>query len=365
MMFEARMFKKIFLLLSIFILFYGCISYKNKAENPVNIENFADKKDFVDNEKELYGYTKETIFNDTLYFEPLKVYYIKNMNQVEFLINNFTQDELSEIIERLDINFKDTKTDLMFLKYFPFIKKLVLTGETNGSIEGMKYLINLEDLLIKHTKVFDISSIANLTSLKSLFLLGLLELKDLSPIENLNSLISLHLWDLLSINDISAISNLKNLEYLNIANRSDDCIWDSIENFNPIFDITNLKSLELPIDRKEKDIKNIRKLKNLEYLKININNQEELSIISDLPQLRKLVIWFGDFNDVAPLLKLNKLEEVEFPAYYFYDIMPLAASKSLKNIRIDFSLEKWYEFLDNDYKLFEENGIGISFHGCR
>jgi len=78
-----------------------------------------------------------------------------------------------------------------------------------------------------------------------------------------------------------------------------------------------------------------------------------------LSQLRELKIWRGNFNDVTPLLKLTKLEDIDFPSDSFYDIMPLAASKSLKDIRIGFNPEQWSDFLDNGKEVFDKNGIYV------
>ena len=362
------MFKKTFLLLSIFILFYGCKNNKEKTENSVNIENFVDKKDILDNEKENSEYTIKTILGKS-YYESSKEIYNPNMDKLKSLVNLFSQDELSELIEEIRINFYSLgidETDLLFLEYFPHLKRLKIIGGKNVNIEGLKYLHNLEQLELSHINIYNISSISNLVSLKILTLYGLLEIKDISPIAGLKSLEKLYLMDLESVNDISAISNLKTLEYLKISNsRSYNDISDSIDNLNPIFEITNLKILELPIDRKKIDIKNIIKLKNLEYLKININSQAEINLISDLLNLKEFVIWFGNFNDVTPLLRLNKLEDIDFPKGLYIDIMPLAASKSLKHIRIDHNPEEWYEFLDNGYKLFVENDINISIYDWR
>jgi len=358
------MFKKTFLLLSIFILFYGCKSNKEKTENSLNIENFVDKKDILDNEKENSEYTIKTILGDS-YYESSKEIYYPDMDKLKSLVNVFSQDELSELIEEIRIDFYILgidETDLMFLEYFPHLKRLKLIGGKNVNIEGLKYLHNLEGLELVNMIVFDISPIANLVSLKILTLYDLLEIKDISPIASLKSLERLSLIGLESVNDISAISNLKNLEYLKISYND---ISDSIDYLNPIFEITNLKMLELPIERKKIDIKNIIKLKNLEYLSININSQAEINIISDLLNLKELVIWFGNFNDVTPLLRLNKLEDIDFPIGLYLDIMPLAASKSLKHIRIGHNPEEWYEFMNNGYKLFVENDINISIYDWR
>ncbi|MDR2576205.1 MAG: hypothetical protein LBC52_07165, partial [Treponema sp.] len=127
-----------FLLLSICILFLGCTNPKKTTENPLA------------NEKELYGYTKKTIFEDS-YYENAKYFYVRNMDQLKFLINVFSKDELSELIERISIDFYTfniTEPNLMFLEYFPQLKRLEVSGgsKVNVNIEGLKYLHNLEDL---------------------------------------------------------------------------------------------------------------------------------------------------------------------------------------------------------------------------
>jgi hypothetical protein len=298
------------------------------------------------------------------YLQPSKTLYKPNMDQINFLIKEFSQDELSESINKIVINFNSigiNETDLMFLKNFPKLRRLEIEGgkKTKVNIEQLKYLNNLEELRLVQIIVSDISPISNLPLLKELTLYGLFEIKDLSPIVKLNSLETLKLLDMTGIKDISPIGKLKKLENLYITNMSEITKWDSIENFNPIFDISTLKSLDLPIDRKGKDIKNIGKLTKLDYLKINVNNQEELNLISDLPQLREFVIWNGNFNDVTPLLKLPKLKYIDFPQGLFIDVKPLTASKTIQRIRVGFSKEKWSEFIDNDFKLFKDKDIKV------
>jgi Leucine-rich repeat (LRR) protein len=355
------MLKYLFSILSICILFFGCKSSKKAIEFSiindeieVKIESNDDKNDRI----------KKGILDNHAYWEFSKKFYIQNMGQVEFLINGFSQDEIAEYIERLEIYIRITNTDLMFLENFPQLKGLELRGDTIGSIEAIKYLHNLEELVISGSTVVDLSPIANLVSLKSLSLLYSININDISPIANLNSLKTLVLWDLEKVSDISAISSLENLEDLDISYVHWDYYnWDSIVNFNPIFDIIGLKRLKLIF--KEKDISNIGRLQNLEYLEIGINSQAELNSLSNLTQLRKLSIYWGDFNDVSPLVKLPNLEKIDFPLNFFVNIMPLASINSLKEIQMDFGPERWYKFQDNEGKIFKEKGIDVSPYDWR
>jgi Leucine-rich repeat (LRR) protein len=356
------MLKNVFLILSICILFFGCKSSKKTTEYSivndeieVKIKSNEDKNDRI----------KKGILDNHAYWEFSKKFYIQNMGQVEFLINEFSQDEIAEYIERLEIYFRTTNTDLMFLENFPQLKGLELSGDTIGNIDAIKYLHNLEELKISSPNVVDISPIANLVSLKSLSLLYTNNINDISPIANLNSLKKLVLWSLEKVSDISAISNLENLEDLDISYMHGEYYkWDNIVNFNPIFDIIGLKRLTLNFNM-EKDITNIGKLQNLEQLDISINSQTEFNSLSNLTKLRVLNIYYGFFDDVSPLLKLPNLEKIDFGGRNFVDIAPLAASNSLKEVRMDFGPERWYKFQDNEGKIFKEKGIDVDPYDWR
>jgi Leucine-rich repeat (LRR) protein len=111
--------------------------------------------------------------------------------------------------------------------------------------------------------------------------------------------------------------------------------------------------------KKGKNIPNIGNLQKLEYLEIRIDSQEALNRLSSLSQLRELNVYECVFDDVSPLLKLPNLEKIDFGSKFFVDIIPLATSRSLKEIRMDFGPERWYNFLDNGKYIFEKKGIEI------
>jgi len=295
------------ILLSIFILFLGCTNSKKVIEKFEISEN-----PIVNEEKSKYRYTKETIFNKSFYFELLKKYYISNMDQVEFLINFFNQDELSEYIKILEI--EASITDIEFLNKFP-------------NLEGLNF--------DKMKKNIDLSPISNLKKLKRLSF-SYSEIDDLSPITQLENLESMYL------------------------------LRNKFKNMNPIYEIKNLKYLRF-VFQDIVDMTNINKLQNLEYLEItfhwdyNLNKVINLNNLINLNKLKKLKIVNTIYNDVSPLIKLNSLEYLETDYDRSVDYTILVKSKSLKEIYFlsMISSDDIDDFHKNKIRIFENNGISI------
>jgi len=309
--------------LIIFILFLGC-----KNTKKVNDKFEISEKSIENEDKIKYRYAKDTIFNDAFYYEPLKSYTIKNMEQVEFLNNVFTQDELSEYIEELEI--KTSITDIEFLSKFPYLRELKIEfGDKIDNIEIFRYLNNLEILEIDGIKKYiEFLPISNLINLKQLIIINS-EIDDLSPITYLENLESLYLYN------------------------------NKIKNINPMYEIKSLKILEYWEDNI--DTTNIYKLENLECLRILYITQEILNDIVNLKELKELYTNYFKINDISPLVKLACLENLHINYNRSIDYKILVKIKTLKEIEFAVwdSYDDWRDFVDNKERFFEENGISI------
>jgi hypothetical protein len=321
------MLKHLFLILSICILFFGCKKFKKTTEYFI-----ADDEIHVGIEGNKYEneIIKPNILDNNAYWASSKRFYIQNINQVEFLINGFSQDELSELIEELVIASRvQSQTDLMFLKYFPQLKRLAISGYMGGNIEAIKFLNNLEVLEIIDGTTVDISPIFELISLKWLSLSGFTKKYD-----------------------FTAISNLENLETL--------CLYGiEIEDMSPIYDLPNLKNLIFSWSQEPVDMTHISILKNLEFLELYSLNQNNLNFLINLKKLKTLEIDKFIGNNISPLLQLSSLEELRINYDGSINYMPLATSNSLKKIHFvgwD-SYDDWRDFVDNKENIFYENGI--------
>jgi hypothetical protein len=262
---------------------------------------------------------------ESIYYEDSKIFWMYSLENLDHL-------RRTENIEHLIILWLGgSPFNLKFLEEIPQLTQLLhLSIGTVYNIENMeslKVLNNLESLSITDSSIIDISPIANLKTLKNLDLCGLRR-----------------------VNDISAISGLENLVSLTI----DRC--NNIENINPIFDIISLEQLQLDLGE-ERDLTNIERLAELEFLNTHINNQSNINRVSNLNGLKRLWIKFEAIDDVSPLLNLINLEEIVFFGEDV-DVIPLAEISSLQQIVVMFSTrEKYQYFLDNGGDIFERNGI--------
>ena len=142
----------------------------------------------------------------------------------------------------------------------------------NEDIADLKYMTNLEYLLLPNNQINDITILSSLTKLDTLILDG----NGINNLSSLSGLISLKSL-LLSGNQISNIaplSNLKNLESLNLS-------------YNQISDITSLIHLEslvaLVLDANQiSDITPLSVLMHLEYLMLSDNEITDWSPVNHM-----------------------------------------------------------------------------------
>jgi Leucine-rich repeat (LRR) protein len=336
------MYKYLFLIFFVCILLLGCKSSKKDTE--IISENV--------NEEEIIT----RIIDHNNYSKEHKRFEIEKNEDIEFL-ETISQDEISEFIEEIIIDgfgaYIYKTLDLKFLENCQQIKRLYIrsaNGWKNGitNTESLKYLKNIEVLYISFCKITDISPIASLENLEKLTL-----------------------WDCTEINDISPIRNLKKLKYLEIYE------YKNIENIEAVFDLLSLKELYLTFDgdsgtwsrlvwENQPNLTQIKRLKNLENLKFDMMTEDILNSLTSLKQLKKLDVKHIVVDDISPLSELPKLEEVDFMHdYNRVDILPLAASNSLKEITVAsnyfYDYNNLLDFLSNEGKIFSEKGISIRF----
>lgn len=142
---------------------------------------------------------------------------------------NYVNDEVKDIIKRIDINSSLdqsqidlyssnlTNNDMSDLKYFKNTNDINVSGNNIAmDFKGICGLDKLKNLDVFGNNIEDISSIAYLNTVEELNL-GLNNIKDLSPIKNFKNLKKLNLNGNFNIKDISALADLP-LEELEISN---------------------------------------------------------------------------------------------------------------------------------------------------
>lgn len=203
------------------------------------------------------------------------------------------------------------------------LQTLTVSDKKVSNLDGLQYLVNLENLDLKNNDINDIKPIASLIKLRNVNLSNN-KISNINPLERLKNIITLYLDD----NDIEDISSIANLN----------------------------KLLTLSISKNK--IKNVDALKETQRILIlNIYGTlvEDLKPISSLENLKTLNLANTQITDISPLKDNKKLSSLNIIGTAVLDISPL---KSLSNLT-SFYYESSTKTEIND-ELFINNAILVS-----
>lgn len=163
------------------------------------------------------------------------------------------------------------------------IKRLrILTLHQFSKLESLAQMgPDIEHIdLLRGYLLKDISSLKNLTKLKSLNLGQCLEIRDITALATMTELRSLELYAS-KVSDISALSNKVNLKYLGLS-------YTKIRDLGPIGTLLGLEKLNLLSCRYVSDLTPLANLKNLKEL--NIQHCDGITDFTPLESLPKLKV---------------------------------------------------------------------------
>ena len=184
--------------------------------------------------------------------------------------------------------------------------------------------------------------------------------------EKLPDLEKLYLSYYITLENASAISELKNLKELNIS-VSDESDLKALEGISvkelsvsdinfPAGALENVNADELVIDCTGNTdvLKSIFKLKNVASLTIDRFGESEYQIdgISALSDLKKLDIRSSGMIDLAPLEKLDSLEDLEIMSYHTKNLDKISGLKNVRKLMLH-SIDDDLSFLSKMTQLEE------------
>lgn len=163
----------------------------------------------------------------------------KNLDELH--ISEYTGSDSSVISSFTNLSFlelgrAENIKDFSFVSKFTKLKRLFLSESYVSSLEPLKNLTNLTELDISGD-FSDLTPLKDLTKLRTLTLSSD-NLSDLSPIKNLSVLNFIYLTAC-SLKNIAPLSNLKILSWVSIG------CCNSIENYAPLKDLSNLTHLSV------------------------------------------------------------------------------------------------------------------------
>lgn len=228
---------------------------------------------------------------------------IYNTAQTELILENaeLAEEDYEAIsqmtdLERLEIQVNSPLSQLDFLKNLTNLKRLHIraNGESAGTfsdLSALAGLTNMEDLYLYLDGISDLSGLSGMSRLKSLVLTGNMEISDLSP-----------------------LAELTNLQTLEVPGSSENVGID----LTPLAGLTNLRSLRTG------------------------SNVTDLAPLSGMTELRDLDLTYGgysangavEYESLAPLASLTKLNTLTIRNLKVSDLSPLAGLSDLKSLTI-------------------------------
>lgn len=230
------------------------------------------------------------------------------------------------------------------------------------SIEGLQFLINLEELRLDQS--FDsekrINDITPLASLTNLIILSFANnnVENIDVLTNLENLERLILFNN-KVSDISSLNNLTNLQFLDIGE-------NLIDNINDINQLINLENLSLLGN----NIENIDVLENfikLENLWLQDNNIEDIRVFDNLNNIKILNLSNNNIDNIIFLENLSKINRLFISNNNIEDLTGLVNNdgfqEELSLIDITFNYLDITEGSQNmiDIQLLKDRGIDVFY----
>jgi hypothetical protein len=202
-------------------------------------------------------------------------------------------------------------TDLDFLQFFPFIRKLSIDCFWLSNIEGFQYVRELDEFTFGQTKskAHSLNFLARFPTLRKLYLDG--HKKGIEVLAGLPKIESLTLRSI-TLPDLDLLVKLPRLQRLEI-------ILGGTVNIRALRDLERLKFLRLCLIKNLRDVSVIEKMHSLEAIQLRaLRNVTELPSFRELRHLREVYLetmkGLVDIRSVAEAESLETLSLIEMTA---------------------------------------------------
>ena len=211
-------------------------------------------------------------------------------------------------------------SDLVPLANLTSLKWLYLSDARVSDLSPLANLTSLKWLDLDDTQISDLVPLANLTSLERLELRGT-QVSDLVPLANLTALERLELSGT-QVSDLVPLANLTSLEWLDLSGTQ-------VSDLVPLANLTSLERLELR-GTQVSDLVPLANLTALENLELGGTQVSDLALLANLTSLERLELRGAQVSDFALLANLTSLEWLDLSGTQVSDLVPLTNLTSLK-----------------------------------
>lgn len=210
------------------------------------------------------------------------------------------------------------------LKDLPLLRELIAERTGLTRLSFLTDLDSLKQLSLKWNGIKDISALSSLTGLEWLNL-GLNDIVDISALDDLTELRYLNLSGN-DIVDLSPLSGLNDLQFLFLSG-------NKIKSISTLSGLINL--LDLDLSRNEiTDVSALRRLERLEELSLGSNKIQDISALSGLQHLRKLSMYANEITSISSLADMRELLELSVSNNRLSDISPLKELRALTSVSL-------------------------------
>ena len=210
-------------------------------------------------------------------------------------------------------------SDVQALAEIP-LRELNLASNRIADISALAGLANLSSLYLDNNRITDISALAGLINLRELRL-SRNSIADIGALTDLVALRVLNLKSNYAISDIQALSKLTGLFDLDLG-------YNAISDITVLEGITNLAYLNLD-NNAISDITPVKELVGLRYLGLNENRISDVAPLSELTSLKELHLNGNAVSDIAPLAVLTDLTHLLLEENHISDIGALSGMNHL------------------------------------
>lgn len=260
-------------------------------------------KDYI-NSKTDGKYSSKVSIEYRLRIDTVYIKIPSNLKSLELDLsyNQYWWYELPNVWEeyfKKTLNFnKNPKTQEDFNRIFSINVVYIKDTISLNTLYPLQRLSNLEEIRCSKTKITSLNPLDSLKKLKKLDLAHCDSIKDFTPLKNLSNLKHLDISGT-KINDLTSISDLVHLEYLNISNTS-------ISDLAAISNLTNLKTLKCN-NSKVTDISILQRFKDLDTLEV-FNDNEVLIDFSPLKKLTEFKALKCSYNSIKEFKSLSNFK---------------------------------------------------------
>ncbi len=175
------------------------------------------------------------------------------------------------------------------------LEVLVASGTGINYLEKLSLCVHLKKLLLAGTNIYDLSPLQELKNLEILDLGYATQVSNILPIRDLRKLRTLILKET-KVEDISAFSNLTNLRYVDLESTQ-------VRNLLPLHRLKNLEYLKLGRTQVS-DISYFTGLVNLKWLDLERTQIKDISPLKGLLRLNALFLNWTNVSDLSPIQSL-------------------------------------------------------------